>query len=76
MRKLVPGAGKKLYRHVNLDELSSQAETEGGFWIWVAEKLSTHPHLPKRVRVLRVGAQHDTEVRIRAGYTQVRTADV
>lgn len=50
---LVLAAGKKLYQNVDPAEFSSQADQEGGFWIWFAEILSTHPNLPKRVRALR-----------------------
>lgn len=50
---LVLAAGKKLYRNVNVEEFSSQLENEGGFWVWLSEKLSTHPNLCNRVRVLK-----------------------
>lgn len=52
---LVLSAGKKLYRNVNAQEFSNQADTERGFWIWFSEVLSTHPNLPKRVNALRLG---------------------
>ncbi|MBS3974557.1 MAG: M48 family metallopeptidase [Actinobacteria bacterium] len=50
---LVFAAGKKLYRFVDPEEFSNQAETERGFWVWLAEVLSTHPNLPKRLRAFK-----------------------
>jgi len=52
---LVLAAGKKLYRNVNSQEFSAQADRERGFWVWLAEVLATHPNLPKRLRALKVG---------------------
>jgi len=49
---LALAAGKQLYSHVDSREFSAQAETDGGFWIGLAELLSTHPRLPKRVAAL------------------------
>ncbi len=49
---LVLAAGKRLYRRVDADLFSRQTETETGFWIWLSEALSSHPHLPKRVAAL------------------------
>lgn len=46
---LVLAAGKGLYREVNVEAFARQAVTESGFFMWVSEKLTTHPHLPKRV---------------------------
>lgn len=45
----VLAAGKKLYKKVNVDAYVAQNRTEAGFWPWIAEKLSTHPKLTKRV---------------------------
>ncbi|MDZ4845814.1 MAG: M48 family metallopeptidase [Chitinophagales bacterium] len=42
-------SGKKLYKKVNVRAFIEQNETEAGFWSWLAEKLSTHPKLTKRV---------------------------
>jgi Zn-dependent protease with chaperone function len=50
---LVLAAGKTLYRNVNAEEFSSQADTERGFWVWFSEVLSTHPNLPKRVNAVK-----------------------
>ena len=46
---LVLAAGTKLFRKVNLHQFIEQAHTESGFWFWFSEKLSTHPHLVKRL---------------------------
>ncbi len=54
---LVLAAGKHLYRRVDAEVLSRQAEQEYGFWIWLAEIFQTHPNLPRRVSaVLKLGA--------------------
>jgi Zn-dependent protease with chaperone function len=49
---LVLAAGKNLYNKVNLEELNSQEEQEKGFWVWLAEILSTHPNLTKRIKLI------------------------
>lgn len=41
--------GKELYSKVNREVYMQQLQTESGFFVWLNEKLSTHPHLPKRV---------------------------
>lgn len=41
--------GKDLYKKVNQDSYMKQIESEAGFFVWLHEKLSTHPHLPKRL---------------------------
>lgn len=46
---LILAAGSRLYRQVDTHEYSRQAETDGGFWTWLAEVASTHPNLAKRV---------------------------
>ena len=57
---LVLAAGKHLYRNVDATEFAAQVEDERGFWVWISELFSTHPHLPKRVRALRqLGALSD-----------------
>jgi Zn-dependent protease with chaperone function len=50
---LVLAAGKRLYREMNVDAFLAQAQEPEGFWIWLAEHLSTHPNLPKRMLQLR-----------------------
>lgn len=49
---LVLASGKKLYRNVNPQVFSNQADTKHGFWVWFSEVLSTHPNLSKRVNAL------------------------
>lgn len=43
-------AGKRLYRQLNVNSYAGQSIRLGGFWTWVAELLSTHPHLSSRIR--------------------------
>lgn len=60
--ELVPGGlqpgmlalacGKKLYKRVNVEQYVAQIDENAGFWVWLHEKLSTHPNLPKRIRAL------------------------
>lgn len=49
---MVLAAGKTLYRRVNGQSLIRQAAEDRGFWVWLAEILSTHPPLPKRIQAL------------------------
>lgn len=44
--------GKKLQYRVNKEAFVTQLEEEKGFFMWLSEKLSTHPHLPKRMNNL------------------------
>lgn len=44
--------GSSLYPKVNKEAYMRQLETESGFFAWLNEKLSTHPHLPKRLYAL------------------------
>lgn len=46
---LVLAAGTKLFRKVNVDQFVLQTQTESSFWMWFSEKVSTHPHLVKRI---------------------------
>lgn len=45
----VLAAGKRLYKTINAQEYMNQTQTDKSFWIWLAEKLSTHPNLPQRI---------------------------
>jgi Zn-dependent protease with chaperone function len=59
---VIPGlvllaAGKKLYSKVNVENFIAQDYTEGGFWSWIAEKISSHPKLTKRVSVFKDNKQ-------------------
>lgn len=49
---LVLAAGKRLHKKVNTYEYLLSASEERGFWQWLAEVLSTHPNLPKRIQQL------------------------
>lgn len=44
--------GKKLSYRVNREAYIAQLEEERGLFQWISEKLSTHPHLPKRINSL------------------------
>lgn len=46
---LMLAIGKELYSKVNREVYMKQLQTESGFFVWLNEKLSTHPHLPKRL---------------------------
>lgn len=46
---LLLAAGKKTYKQVNVYEYLSSSNYESGFWVWFAEKVSSHPNLPKRI---------------------------
>jgi Zn-dependent protease with chaperone function len=50
---LVLAAGKKLYRTVDVDRMLADAEREQGFWTWLSEVFSTHPHLTHRLRAVK-----------------------
>ncbi|WP_139997795.1 M48 family metallopeptidase [Paenibacillus paridis] len=41
--------GKTLYRRVDREEYLLQSSNERGLFVWLSEKLSTHPTLPKRI---------------------------
>lgn len=44
--------GKKMQYRVDKEVYMAQLEEEKGFFLWLSEKLSTHPHLPKRMNAL------------------------
>jgi Zn-dependent protease with chaperone function len=46
---LLLAAGKTVYKKVNAREYISQQYNDTGFWIWFAEKVSSHPNLTKRL---------------------------
>ncbi len=46
-------SGKNIGNKVNLDEYKNQVTVERGFFIWLSEMLSSHPHLPKRMLAIR-----------------------
>ncbi|MBS4022637.1 MAG: ankyrin repeat domain-containing protein [Dethiobacter sp.] len=43
------GVGKKLYKYVDQNQYLNQIQNEKGFFIWLYEKLATHPPIPKRI---------------------------
>ncbi|MDI3257915.1 MAG: M48 family metallopeptidase [Kyrpidia sp.] len=45
--------GKSLYPMVDVGEYLYQGEHNRGFFLWLAEKLSSHPPLPKRIAEVR-----------------------
>lgn len=44
------GIGKVLYREVNEDAYLQQIQQESNPFVWLSEKWSTHPNLPKRIQ--------------------------
>jgi Zn-dependent protease with chaperone function len=46
--------GKILYRQVDRSEYLYQSSEERGFFVWLMEKLSTHPTLPKRINEIEI----------------------
>lgn len=55
------GIGTNLYKKVNKQAFMEQLETESGFFVWFHEKLSTHPHLPKRIYAIETYFNPETE---------------
>lgn len=45
--------GKKFGNQANIDVFLQQGFDEQGFFSWLAEKISTHPHLPNRITEIR-----------------------
>jgi Zn-dependent protease with chaperone function len=46
---LILAVGKQLYKKVNAEEYIKNEQNETSFWKWFAEKISSHPLLPKRL---------------------------
>ncbi|KZS42139.1 hypothetical protein AWE51_01470 [Aquimarina aggregata] len=42
-------SGKRLYNKMDTKAYTKQIEITDSFWVWLSEKLSTHPHLSKRI---------------------------
>jgi len=42
-------SGRGLFSKVNVREYTNQSFSEDGFWHWFAEKVSSHPHITKRL---------------------------
>ena len=54
---LLVAAGRQLYGRMSAHEYTRAFDADSGFWTSFAEILSTHPHLPNRVRaVMKSGA--------------------
>jgi Zn-dependent protease with chaperone function len=56
--------GKELYWKVDQEVYMEQIESEFGFFAWLNEKLSTHPHLPKRIYSLSMFFSEETTVKL------------
>ncbi|WP_169083354.1 M48 family metallopeptidase [Paenibacillus sp. PL91] len=54
--------GKTLYKRVDREQYLMQSSYEKGFFVWLAEKLSTHPPLPKRIHAIQQFAGIPTEI--------------
>ncbi|CAM4461516.1 Zn-dependent protease with chaperone function [Paenibacillus endophyticus] len=54
--------GKTLYRRVDREEYLLQSSYENGFFVWLAERLSTHPPLPKRIHALQQFAGYSSSI--------------
>lgn len=50
---MILAAGKKLYRRINREEYIRNAASDHSFASFLAEVVSTHPHLPKRLQEIR-----------------------
>ncbi|NJK87137.1 MAG: M48 family metallopeptidase [Bacteroidales bacterium] len=46
---LMLAGGKTLFQQIDIHDYIISARKTSGFWQWVSEKLSTHPHLTKRL---------------------------
>lgn len=49
---VILAVGRGLYKDVQQQEFIEQIATENGFFIWLSQKTSTHPPLPKRINEL------------------------
>ena len=49
---LMLAGGKMLFNHIDIKEYVINSRKNAGFWQWLAEKLSTHPHIAKRLSKL------------------------
>lgn len=54
--------GKSLYRHVNIEQHLKESSQEANFFVWFAEKVSTHPATPKRIHHLSIFSGGETNV--------------
>lgn len=54
--------GKSLYSHVDIEQHLQESSRETNFFVWFAEKVSTHPATPKRIHHLSVFSGEETNV--------------
>ncbi|WP_138751958.1 M48 family metallopeptidase [Paenibacillus sinopodophylli] len=54
--------GKSLYKEVDREEYLLQSSYETGFFVWLAERLSTHPPLPKRIHAIQQFAGYSSSI--------------
>jgi Zn-dependent protease with chaperone function len=61
---LLLASGKKLWKKVNTEAfLDQERYSDGGFWFWFSEKVSSHPRLTKRIGRLQSSEVANTEIR-------------
>jgi hypothetical protein len=58
--------GKSLYQQVNIDQHVKESSQESNFFVWLAEKVSTHPATPKRIHHLSIFSGEETNVAFKA----------
>ncbi|OBZ16637.1 MULTISPECIES: M48 family metallopeptidase [Bacillales] len=58
--------GKTLYKRVDREEYLQQSSYEKGFFVWLSEKLSTHPPLPKRIHAIQQHAGFSSDIVFRS----------
>lgn len=63
---LILSIGKQLFDQVNKEEYIQQIEQENGLFVWLSEKLSTHPPLPKRIIALETFVEGRPAVRFKS----------
>lgn len=51
---LILAAGKKLYKKINVSKFVNNKEDQKGFSFWFSEKVSTHPHMVKRLEKINI----------------------
>lgn len=49
---LMLAGGKGLFNQIDVNDYVISSRKNSGFWLWFSEKLSTHPHLTKRLSML------------------------
>lgn len=54
--------GKELYEQVDIKEYQIESSKETNPFVWLSEKLSTHPSLPKRIHEITVFSGQETPV--------------